>query len=481
MAAPPPAPPYIPSLRSRIVTRGRLQVRAAREMWATMTGCVHPNFFELAPANVIDLIMLNLDELDRLRLGAVCVSLRRASASPQLWRHVTVRADAWSIAQIVSLIRVVTPHVRNLRVEGCGDPHTSRAFLCVVTRLMREPNGPPNELRLLEAPALVPEDTPPRKRPNGRGLIGVTAGLSDLCASHPEIRVHLGGVAPMFCLGTVDWYTAIGSKLRLEAFSDVFVTPDIHRPTDEPCIATAALPLVASAHIRTVFLTVRRWPQSTPMNVVAALMGAGVKDLRLQIAPTSGVPALPRRREEAGSLVLDLERLEFTFGGGRYEPGDDVWNAWMALPSLKHLRFDTENLGYAANDRHVKDALAALRDTPGVRLDVLDVRNSSAFTDEDSSLLEIVASENAPEEVRVNNYMSFVEDRPEALRFVRALGARVRRVVALVLDAGFALDDCYYLHAGPRPEMRPHGAVAAELVRKNIDFRFQGKQSFSYM
>jgi hypothetical protein len=141
----------------------------------------------------------------------------------------------------------------------------------------------------------------------------------------------------------------------------------------------------------------------------------------------------------------------------------------MALPSLRHVRIESED-----DDANVMCALTALRDTTSARLNVLEVRGWIDFGN-CAPLLDIVASENAPEEVRISDYMSFVEDRPAALRFVRALGPRVRRVVALVLDAGFALEDSYYLRTGPQPKMRPHGAVAAELVRKNIDFCFQGK------
>lgn len=465
----------MPPLRCRLLTRGRQQVLAAREAWAVLTGCARETFFSSAPANVLELILLHLDELDRLRAGMVCVSLRRASASPLLWRRVNVRADTWTQAQIVAVMRVATPHVRELRVEGCGDPHTSKAFACVVARLTREPAGPPNELRVLEAPAPAPENHPPMRRPNARAVIDITAHLERLCASQPALRVHIGGAAPMYCLGSVDWFKAVGANLRLEAISDLVVAPDNHRAPDEPCIVTEALPVVASTHARTVFLTVRRWPQSMPLNVVTALMDAGVKDLRLRISPTGGVPALPRRCEGAGSRKFDLERLEFKFDSGVRATSVDVWPEWMALPSLRHLRIDTDSPGYADGDRHLNFALAALRDTAGARLDVLDVRNSTAFAAESSPLLAIVAGDNAPEEVRVSDYISFVEDRPSALRFVRALGPRVRRVVALVLDAGFALDDRYYLRPGARLEMRAHGAVAAELARKNIEFRFQGK------
>ena len=448
---------------------------AAREAWAALTGCVRETFFSSAPSNVLELILLHLDELDRLRAGMVCVSLRRASASPLLWRTVTVRADSWTQAQIVAVMRVATPYVRELRVEGCGDPHTSKAFACVVARLMREPTGPPNELRLLEAQAPAPEDHPPMRRPNSHAVIDTTAHLERLCASQPNLRVHIGGAAPMYCLGSVDWYRAVGANLRLTAISDLVVVPDYHRAPDAPCLVTEALPLVASARAHTVFLTVRRWPQGMPLNVVTALMEAGVTDLRLHISPTGGVPALPRGRDGAGSWGFDLERLDFEFGGRIRATDGDVWHAWMALPSLRHLRIEANNDGYGDNDRHVRNALAALRDVPSARLDVLDVRKALVLGDESSPLLAIVASENAPEEVRVDDYISFVEDRPAALRFVRALGPRVRRVVALVLDAAFALDDRYYLRVGSRPELRPHGAVAAELARKNVDFRFHGK------
>lgn len=459
------AAPQHHSIRSRLLTRGRQQVMAAREMWAVMTGCSGPTFFDVAPANVLDLIMQRLDELDRLRFGAVCVSLRRASASPQLWRHVTVCADAWTHAQIVSVVRAAIPHVRELRVVGCRDPHTCKAFACVVARLNREPAGPPRNLCLLEAPAPSPEDHPPMRRSNAHAVIDTTAQLERLCASHPDLRVHIGGAAPMYCLGSLDWYRAVGANLRLTAISDLLVTPDHHREPNSPCLVTEALPLVGSAHARTVFLKARRWPHGMPLDVVTALMAAGVTDLRLCISHTSGAPALPPR----GSQAFGLERLDLTIDGRVRATDAGVWHAWMVLPSLRHLRIEADDDG-----ANVLGALAALRDTTSARLDILDVRGAFGLGN-CAPLLDIVASENAPQEVRISDYMSFVEDRPAALRFARALGPRVRRVVALVLDAGFALDDSYYLRPGSRPEMRPHGAVAAELEHKTIDFRFQGK------
>ena len=464
MAAPRQAPPRVPPLRCRLLTRGLKQVLAAREAWAVLTGCARETFFSTAPTNVLELILLNLDELDRLRAGMACVSLRRASASPLLWRNVTVRADSWTQAHIVAVMRAAMPHVRELRVEGCGDPHTCGAFACVVARLNREPTGPASNLRVLEAPAPAPEDHPPMRRSNARAVIDTTAQLRRLCESQPELRVHIGGAAPMYCLGSVDWYREVGANLRLTALSDLVVTPDHLREPNSPCLVADSLPLVESAQARTVFLKARRWTHGMPLDVVSALMAAGVTDLRLCISPTSGLPALPPRSSQA----FDLERLDLKFDRVR-GIDDAAWRAWMALPSLRHLRIEGEDDGV-----NVMCALTALRDTASARLDILDVRGSFGLGN-CAPLLDIVASENAPQEVRISDYMSFVEDRPAALRFLRALGPRVRRVVALVLDAGFALDDSYYLRAGARPEMRAHGAVAAELARKNIDFRFQGK------
>jgi hypothetical protein len=127
-----------------------------------------------------------------------------------------------------------------------------------------------------------------------------------------------------------------------------------------------------------------------------------------------------------------------------------------------------------ACDEHVTYALAALCDA-GTRLDVLDIRNTLILREKQSPLLELVASNNAPVEVRLDDYIAFIEDAPRAVRFVCALGPRVRRVVLNVLDAGFSLDDRYFLRATPRIELPLYGAVAAELARKNVALRFQGR------
>ncbi len=285
-------------LRSRLLTRGVQQVAVARELFAqamqqSADAAPCGDFFAWAPANVLELILLHLDALERLRAGMVCVSLWRATASPQLWRHVTVHAT-WTHAELVAVVRVATPHVRELRVEGCRDPHTCQAFACVVARLTRDASagGTPSNLRLLEAPAPVPEYHPTmRSGRDARAVVDTTAHLERLRASQPGVCIVMGGAAPIYCLGSIDWYFgAGGANLRLAALSDLIVWPGYARAADEPCVATEALPLVASARVRTVFLTVRHWGWGEPLNVVAHLVAAGVRDLRLRISHRSGVP-----------------------------------------------------------------------------------------------------------------------------------------------------------------------------------------------
>jgi hypothetical protein len=497
-----PAPPHQVAhrapLRSRLLTRGVQQVAVARELFAqAMQQSAAPaggectDFFAWAPANVLELILLHLDALERLRAGMVCVSLWRATASPQLWRHVTVHAT-WTHAELVAVVRVATPHVRELRVEGCRDPHVCRAFACVVARLTRDASagGTPSNLRLLEAPAPVPEYHPTmRGGRHARAVVDTTAHLERLRASQPGVCIVMGGAAPIYCLGSIDWYFgAGGANLRLSALSDIIVTPGYARAADAPCVATEALPLVASALVRTVFLTVRHWGWGEPLNVAAHLVAAGVRDLRLRISHRSGVPGggglrggtpypppqVPPTAGSEGPQAPSLERLDFKFDGRMREHVNAaaVWASWMAIPSLRHIRLEGLDDDVGSCDEHVTYAIAALCDA-GTRLDVLDIRNTLILSKQNSPLLELVASNNAPVEVRLDDYIAFIEDAPSAVRFACALGSRVRRVVLNVLDAGFSLDDRYFLRAVPRIELSLYGAVAAELTRKNVSLRFQ--------
>lgn len=477
-------------------SRGVRQMLAARKAWIQdAVRRLRPDggknatetFFDDAPDTVLCLILKHLNALEILNAGATCRSLRRIIKGPELWRQVRVDAS-WSPAQVAAVVEACALHAHHVCVHGCQDPHTSRSFSVVAGRLARilsqksrvdaPPAGgstaPLAPLQLLEARAGVPTRHPPFRRPDSVTVVDMTAHIERLHALLPQLTVHLGGATPMYCAGSVDWYMTLAPGLRLDALSDIVVTRDDLREPNVPCTGMESARLVAASGARTVFVTANRWVEGEPLRAAAALLSAGARDFRLRLSPVSGVPALAPPLPDTPAGRLECLHVEFT---GRARPASiETWLTWF-LPhrgDLREVRFTDNTTGTEANALNAKTALLALKLSLTTPLDVLDLRNVDVLNPWscDQNLMALLSSHNAPAEIRISEYIYFIEDNPGAQLFVEALGPRVRRLVITVLDACFGLHDRYFMRDVPRLQLPACGAVTMGLAAKKIDACF---------
>jgi hypothetical protein len=481
----------IASLRHRN-TRGVLQMLAARAAWirseairlrpvdGIRRGPYTPEmFFDNAPDTVLIFILGHLNALDILSAGATCRSLRRIIKQPFLWRNVCIDAS-WSPVQVAAVVEACVTHAVHVRVNGCRDPHVNRQFAVVTGRFARiitemtRAQATTLPLQLLEARADVPTRHPTFRRSNTDHVVDITAHIERLRAVMPHITVHMGGAAPMYCAASVDWYMSATPCLRLDALSDIVVQSDHMRGPNLPCMGFESARLVAASGARTVFVTVIRWVEGEPLRAAAALLSAGARDLRIRLSPVCGVPALPAPSTETPAGILECLHVEFT---GRTRPAPiETWLTWFQTHSgvLREVCLTDNTVGTEMNARNAKTALHALRQSLAAPLDVLDLRNIDVLNPAscDENLLAILSSENAPSEVRICEYILFLEDTQGARLFARSLSTRVRRVVITILDAGFGLHERYFLRDIPRLELPVRGVVTADFAAKKIDVRF---------
>jgi hypothetical protein len=467
----------------RAISRGRRQMLRAREISAAMNrelvahtkreviGAVETvdgarpecRFFSLEFADVVAHIVQYLDPPERLALMRVCRGMRAAVLSPCLWRDVVFHSS-WSRDATLGVARICAPHAKSIRIVGSADPHTCQTLMLVLHRLCRSGRTLPLRELVAEAPALS-QRPPSVRRPHGRNVVDITDCLRILCANNAHLRVELGGSAPIWYAGHLDWYCIVGERLRLHALSDLETMPMSLEDTMLPKLVSEASRLVRQSGATTAYVRIKNWNAQQyggePVTRIADLLQAGVTDLRVHILPSSSFPMLALHRNQP----YELRNLTITMASMRGAVAGAA-STWIRR-GLRTLRLSFEN--HQTNTHEfVEDVLHACADAQ--TLETVEVRGVGVQQLDDT---DFFASDSAPEHVIISDYAPFVLHKLRALQFVIRLGRNVRRLTVAITDAGFELDDAVFCITASQPPIALDGGPIFDALReKNIQFSF---------